>query len=198
MVASASQMLPIPMAPVYFDLNTEPTNTILDVYINHLDTKSANIFPGLYSYWQNEKSKIDMRIHIQPTAQIPYSFMTSMISTYIQKYEPDQFVAYLNYMLKNQARYLVPDTMSYDIAAQYLKEDVPKATNNAVTADDVTMVLSSGEFDGKTRISWKQANAARITNVPTYQLNGVVIANSTGLVTYSDWETYFNNFWNGQ
>ena len=191
-------MLPIPMAPVYFDLNTEPTNTILDVYMNHLDTNSAKVFPGLYSYWQTQMSKINMRIHIQPTAQIPYSYMTSMLSTYVQTYEPGQFVSFLNYMLKNQGKYLVADTMSYDIAKQYLQQDVPLATNNTVTAEDVATILSDPEFDGKTRIAWKQANAARITNVPAYQLNGVVIANSAGLVTKSDWETYFNNFWNGQ
>lgn len=120
-----------------------------------------------------------------------------MLSTYVQTYEPGQFVSFLNYMLKNQGKYLVADTMSYDIAKQYLQQDVPLATNNTVTAEDVATILSDPEFDGKTRIAWKQANAARITNVPAYQLNGVVIANSAGLVTKSDWETYFNNFWNG-
>ena len=44
-------------------------------------------------------------------------------------------------MLKNQARYLDDDNMSYDMAATYLADDVPKASNNTVTSDDVSQVL---------------------------------------------------------
>ena len=66
---------------------------------------------------------------------------------YIQKYFPSQFINFLNYMLKNQAKYLVKDTMSYQIAAQYLQQDVPKATNNTVTAADVETVLADNEIN---------------------------------------------------
>ena len=139
-----------------------------------------------------------MRIHIQPVAELPYSFMAGAVATYIQGNQPKEYLNFLTYMFKNQEKYLVKDTMSYEKAASYLAKDAEAATSGKVTADEVSKALADHEFLGQARIPWKQANAARITNVPAYYLNGVEVYNSDSLKTYDDWMTFFKNFWGGK
>ena len=194
-LAVAQQWLPFPHVPVYYQLNDEMTDTVLDVYLNHHDVHSAKIFPGLYQYWQDEMRNITMRIHIQPLADLPYSFMAGAVSTYIQSKQPAEYLSFVSYMLTNQDKYLVKDTMSYDKAAEYLSEDAEKATNGKVTAEEISNALADHEFLASARIPWKQANAARITQVPTYFLNGVEVYKPELLVTYHDWESFFETFW---
>ena len=50
-LAVAEQWLPFPHIPSYIELSDKPSDTVLDVYVDHLCSYSASVFPELYAYW---------------------------------------------------------------------------------------------------------------------------------------------------
>jgi hypothetical protein len=66
------------------------------------------------------------------------------------------FLAYINYMMDNQAAYNEPDNLSYDIVGQMLQDNIPGALGKALTAAQVvTAIQGHTEWDYVTRIAWK-------------------------------------------
>ena len=192
-IVISQQIPPIPSSPDGIAYGPSvSTNYTLDVFWDHLCPYSANAFPGLYLYWSNNQHWLRMVIHILPLPYHYYAFDVGRAGRFIQQNYAFNFTSFLSYIFQHQSKYT--DAAQYWDQTQlyyYLSLDTQAATG--VDPSLVTNALNDPTYSYSLRLSGKYAAVNGINGTPLYKLNGVLVPQATELVSFYDWQNFFNS-----
>lgn len=189
----ASQLTPIPTAgETGFVLGPSNATYTLDVYYDHLCSGSAQAFPGLWSYWQQNSAWLQLNIHIFPLPYHHFAFEVAEAGHYIQVSYPSRFINFTSYIFDHQDTYL-SDALAWDYNTTLwrLSNDTQVATG--VSNTEVFAALYDSSNNWSTRVGWKLGCSKGITGTPQYQVNGVWSPDASDNVSARNWNDYFNN-----
>ena len=192
-VSLSQQIPPIPSSPDGLAYGPPvTTNYTLDVFFDHLCSYSAAAYPSLYLYWYNTPW-LRMVIHIFPLPYHYYAFDVGLAGRFIQlNYDPSFFTEYLNFMFKNQDKYLT-SAQYWDQPTLYQNLAADTSTATGVDANLVLAALTNPVYFNSLRLSSKYALINGITGTPIYMLNGVLVPELTGFNTTQQWEDFFDS-----
>ena len=134
-----------------------------------------------------------MVIHIFPLPYHYYAFDVGLAGRFIQlNYDPSFFTEYLNFMFKNQDKYLT-SAQYWDQPTLYQNLAADTSTATGVDANLVLAALTNPVYFNSLRLSSKYALINGITGTPIYMLNGVLVPELTGFNTTQQWEDFFDS-----
>lgn len=187
--ASATQWVPIPTPTDGFALGPASTNYTLEAYFDHLCPYSADAWPGLFQYWQENQDWLQLVVHILPLPYHYYAFIVGTAGRFIERNYPQNFTDYLSYMFIHQDKYL--DTALYWNLAT-IKTNLATDTQTATGAPfgQISNALNNNTYYTDLGSSTAYAFTRGVTGTPIYFVNGILAADAGGN-TPQDWAAYF-------
>lgn len=186
-----SQLQPIPTAQDGFAIGSSSANVTLDVFYDHLCDGSADSWPSLYTYWDQNQDWLRLVVHIFPLPYHYYTYSVSRAGRFIQMSYPANFTSFLSWIFIHRSKYLsAAEGWDQKTLYTYLSQDTQTATGVPLSLTEAA--LNNNTYDYNLRISWKYAASKGITGTPQFMTNGILTPGASNCDTVQCWGDFFN------